>query len=343
MSTSLTTSQSTSLELSQAQPLDRNPAAVYLGKLRPGARRTMAGALNTMARMLGTPPAYIAEEPSEDRRRRERREVTYLMCSWQDLRFQHTQALRSQLADQYAASTANKMLSALRQVLKRCWRLGLMSQEDYARAADIEAIDGSSLLAGRGLSAGEMKALFDTLANDDAVIAARDAAIIAVAYTCGLRRAELCGLDLADYDEEAGELKVLHAKRNKPRLMPVINGAAEAIADWLVVRGTDDGPLFVPIRKGGEILLGERLTEEAIWHMMVRRAAEAGVAHFSPHDLRRSYISDLLDAGADLALVSKLAGHANVATTAKYDRRPEAAKRKAAELLMVPYRRRRMV
>jgi site-specific recombinase XerD len=88
------------------------------------------------------------------------------------------------------------------------------------------------------------------------------------------------------------------------------------------------------------ITAGRRMTDQAVYHILANRAKRAGVFHFSPHDMRRTFVSDLLDAGADIATVSKMAGHANVQTTARYDRRGEAAKQKAATLLTIPYLKR---
>jgi integrase len=109
------------------------------------------------------------------------------------------------------------------------------------------------------------------------------------------------------------------------------------VADWLGVRGDEGGALFVAVNKSGRITNYKNMTPKTIYKMLAKRATEAGVKSFSPHDLRRSFISDLLDAGADITNVSKLAGHASVTTTSRYDRRPEEAQRKAASLLHVPY------
>jgi integrase len=75
----------------------------------------------------------------------------------------------------------------------------------------------------------------------------------------------------------------------------------------------------------------------AVLLLLRRRAQQARVPSFTPHDLRRSFISDLLESGADMVTVQKLAGHANVQTTARYDRRGEEVKRRAAELVHVPF------
>jgi len=263
----------------------------------------------------------------------------FLSIPWHEVRFQHVQAVKSALADRYATATVNKRLSALRRVLKAAFDLDLMDARDYQRAVDVGGVKGETLPAGRSITPGEMAAMMDVCMADQSPAGARDAAILAILYSCGLRRAELVKLDLADYDQEQGTL-IVRGKRNKERLAHVVNGAAAALADWLTLRGDDPGALLWAIRRGGHVQAGQRLTTQAVYHILHTRADRAGVKELSPHDFRRTFVGDLLDAGADIATVQKMAGHASVQTTARYDRRPEEAKRKAASLLHVPYHRR---
>jgi site-specific recombinase XerD len=82
------------------------------------------------------------------------------------------------------------------------------------------------------------------------------------------------------------------------------------------------------------------LTDQGLYHILDTRRQEAHIATFTPHDLRRTFAGDLLDAGVDLSTVQKLMGHANANTTSGYDRRGERAKRDAVRKLHVPYERR---
>lgn len=298
--------------------LDQNPAAVYLARLAPTGQRSQRQALNTIAGIV---------KPGSDWR----------SFPWAALRYQHTAAIRAELVNRYAAATVNKFLCALRGTLRESWRLGLVTAEDYHRAADLESVTGETLPAGRELQPGELAALLGNCENDNSPAGSRDAAIIALMYSAGLRRDEVTRLDLEDYDQAAARL-VVRGKRNKERTAYLSGGAAAALADWLSVRGEDPGALFYPVRKGGK-LQARRMANQAIYKMLGRRAALAGISSFTPHDLRRTFVSDLLEAGADISTVAKMAGHANVQTTARYDRRPEQAKQKAAGLLYVPYRR----
>jgi integrase len=109
-----------------------------------------------------------------------------------------------------------------------------------------------------------------------------------------------------------------------------------AVRAWLEARGGQPGPLFCRVRRGGHPTPGHRLTGEAVGLILARRAEAAGVARFGAHDLRRTAVGNLLDAGIDIATVSQICGHADPGTTARYDRRPEQAKQRAATVLQVP-------
>ena len=299
---------------------DQHPALVYLAGLAPGSRRTMRQALDTMSGLLTAGRA------------------DHLTLDWAALRFQHVQAVRSALMARYRATTANKMLAALRQTLRMAWRLGYLTAEELARATDITPVSGGdpAPAAGRALDYAEWAALFAVCTADDSPAGVRDAALLALLKVCGLRRAEVADLRTQDYDAAQGTLRV-RGKRNKTRSLPIEDrGARAALADWLRVRGEWPGPLFVRIRKGGH-LTQEGLSDQGIYYILMARSRAALTDPFTPHDLRRTFAGDLLDAGVDLATVQQLMGHASANTTAGYDRRGEKAKRRAVQLLRVPY------
>lgn len=301
-------------------PRDRHPVLVYLARLAPGSRRAMRGALDVVASNLTNATADAITLP------------------WEDIRYQHAAAVRSTLVQRFAPATCNKALAALRGVLRECWRLGLMSAEDRERACDLPAVRGSRLPRGRALSAGEIRALFAGCAADPNKSALRDAALLAVMYAAGLRRSEVAALDLGDYSPSTGELRVRAGKGRRERLAFVSNGGKEALDAWLAVRGAAAGALFCPVGKGKVGRIEFRpMSAQAVYFVLKRRGARAAVGDFSPHDLRRTFIGDLLDAGADISTVQALAGHIQVTTTQSYDRRPDTVKRKAAGLLHVPF------
>jgi len=258
-----------------------------------------------------------------------------LTLDWSALRYQHTAAVRSVLMEKYSPATANKMLCALRRTLKEARRLGLMDAEDYERAVDLEPIRGTSLLRGRALSSEEIAALMSACTDEPTAVGVRDAAMLAILIV-GLRRSEVVNLDLKDFNCRTRELTIRAAKGRKDRINYLPEAAVRAVSDWLVVRGKAPGPLLYPLDKAKRIIT-RRMSEQGVMRALQRRGEKAGIAPFSPHDLRRTFISDLLDAGADLVTVSQLAGHASPSTTSKYDRRGEAAKRQAIDLLNVPY------
>ena len=301
---------------------------------------------------------------------------------WWHLRAEHTKAVRAQLSGRYRFSTANKMLSALRGVLREAWELGLMDTDAYHRATAIRAVRGqrAAQATGRSLARAELRALIEASlepkaprAGEAAVLSdkgRRDAALVALGYGCGLRRDELASLLVGDVDLAMRRV-VVRGKGNKERVVPIPPGAFHALRDYLGVRlaglrlyreglrAADSGeagegapiynvsptadahraaPLFVRARRGGVLDAGARsITGQAVYYVLSTRAKEAGVSQFSPHDLRRSYVGDLLDEGADLSVAQQLAGHASPATTAGYDRRGERAKEQAASRLDVPY------
>ena len=299
-------------------PAGRSKALdAYLTSLQsPTSRRALSSALNRVARILVDLEAHAVP--------------------WHLLRYEHMTALRAYLAERYAPTSANTMLAAVRGVLRNAWKLEELDTDSYLRAMDIKPVRGKRLSAGRALKRGEIRVLFAVCAADPSPAGSRDAAAFALLFGAGLRRSEAVGVQRNDYDREAGSL-IIVSKGNRQRTVYATGGAAAALDHWLHQRGSHEGALLAPVNKGGKVQL-RPMTAQALLYRLKVRCDQASIEPCSPHDLRRTFVSELLDAGADISAVQKLAGHQSPTTTARYDRRGERAMKRAAEMLVVPYR-----
>ena len=308
-------------------PLVQNPAAVHLAAQSARARPGVLSSLRTAVRVL---TAGAVEDP--------------LLVDWAQLRYQHLAALLAVLADEgrKPAGVAH-IRNCVLGVMRAAWRLELIDDGQWLRLKDVPVPRGSSLPAGREVHSGELDALMKVCASDASNAGRRDKALLAVLFGGGLRRNEVALLELTDYEPESGpstgsgqgRLRV-QGKGRKERYVPLAAGAAECLADWLAVRGEAPGALFVPIDKVGRLTV-RHLSSQAVYNACVKRARQAGVSAFAPHDARRTLASNALDASGDIVAVSGLLGHSSPAVTAKYDRRGERAKERLASRLHVPY------
>lgn len=291
-----------------------SPARAYLLSLNSSrSRRTMASFLNIVAGMLGA--------------------ASLDTCSWGSLRRHHVMAVTELLRDTgRATATANTYLSALKGVAKEAWMLKMMDVDSFQHIRAVRNLRGSRLPRGRALPPSDIRALFEVCETDKSSLGVRDAAMLAVILGCGLRRSEAVGLDLRDVVTNERALRVL-GKGNKERLSYMPAATWQRLLFWIdQVRGEQPGPLFTRIRRF-DTLTNDRLTDQAVYHILQVRQRQAGIVKCAPHDLRRTFATAMLDNGEDLITVRDAMGHASVTTTQQYDRRGEARLRTACDRL----------
>ena len=281
----------------------------------------MLSCLNSVARLAGARDAWDLD--------------------WASLRFPDLQVLRQQVRETYSLNTTNTMVAAMRGVLRACWRLNQIDSDTFQQAMQLKSVRGNRLPAGRMLRPEEISALFAACAADSGPASARDTAAVALMLGGGLRRAEAASLPCNAIDLDEGWVQVV-GKGNKERLVPLSPSVVAAVRDWLEVRGDAPGALFVHCRRGtlvrrGTTLLSIAPKGGALADALARRCQQAGIDRCTPHDLRRTYISVLLDTGVDPFTVQVLAGHSNPASTIRYDRRGDKRLREAAYRIQVPY------
>ena len=152
--------------------------------------------------------------------------------------------------------------------------------------------------------------------------ALRDRALLELLYAAGLRISEAIGLDREDLSVDGAFVRVI-GKGDKERLVPVGDVALDWVGRWMAgPRATLLALGHVAPARGGPLFLGDRgrrLARQQAWAAVKRAAARAGLAErVSPHTLRHSFATHLLEGGADLRVVQELLGHASISTTQLY-------------------------
>jgi integrase len=247
-----------------------------------------------------------------------------------------TQEAWNKVLEMYSPATARKDASALRMMLWACWKEGLLTWEEYqdARGFSIRQARDTGL-AGRYVEPTHVQLLLQHDEGAHHTRRVRDAALILTLLSTGARRQELEHVLVSDIDLAAGSMRLRVTKNGSPRTAFLHAHAAIALAAWLEVRGRQPGPAFTALSRSCRVL-DRRLSAHQMWKIIRTRAAAAGVGTVTPHDLRRTFATDLLDAGVDLALVSRLMGHRSPDTTVRYDRRPDRRQHEAVQTLPLP-------
>jgi len=312
----------TSVDSLNVANLKKNPAALYLLSLRSeSGRYQMMRKLEKVARIFGG--------------------ESWQSFAWESLDSVHVNAVITRLAQDYKPSYVNAILAAIRGVMEFAYDHQLIGESTYRLIRKVKRVKGGETEpTGRYLPSGERTAIMEICLSDSSPAGFRDAAILACAYPGGLRRTEIVELNREDITDDGDTLTLkVTGKGNKKRRVFMNNGGADAIRDYLVLRGSATGPLFYAGRKGGNLIEGQRITGQSVYEMLKRRSAEAGIRDLGTHDFRRTTASDLLDI-SDTVTVAGYLGHASTNTTAKYDRRGERARKKAAQGLHISYRQR---
>lgn len=219
----------------------------------------------------------------------------------------------NELALPLSASSASRTLSAVRGLHRF---LVLEAVTDINPAVDVKPMIPVRRLP-KALPVETVLAMLESPPTDTPV-GMRDRALLEFLYATGARISEAVGVDIDDLDTEAGVV-LLRGKGGRPRRVPVGRHALAAAQSYLVgarasfaEHGVGTPALFLNQR-------GRRLSRQSSWAILQRAAASAQVrAHVSPHMLRHSFATHLLDGGADVRVVQELLGHASVTTTQIY-------------------------
>ncbi|MGI5308190.1 tyrosine-type recombinase/integrase [Rheinheimera sp. WS51] len=286
------------------------PCALYLGRLSPTSRSSIASQLKSIAKLMGWPDDYAPYFAKIDYQQALMIRAVLTSAGWQP-------------------RSINRAMIAIRGIVKVAVMTGVADQKDAAHIATINNLKHPEH-QGTPLTAKQVNQLFDMLANGNSAVSKRNITVFALLLGTGLRRSELVSLILSDYDRRNHTLLVRHGKGNKSRVLFMPKWCQEHMAEWLRIRKLEDGYLLCKTYTNGKIVTDVGLTVSAVYRLTKSKLTAIGVPNVSPHDMRRTFITRLLEQNVDINTVRQMAGHADISTTTVYDKRDHQFMKKAA-------------
>ncbi|ORJ47601.1 integrase (plasmid) [Kluyvera intermedia] len=284
----------------------------YISGLAPSGRRGITSLLNRSASII-------------------KRGADAASYPWEQLSFAAVAKVRAALLDDgYAVSSVNMALSALRGIAQTAFNLNCLEADTLARIRAVKRVNGDNQRKGRALSREEVRALVQAAKrHPQRIRCCRDAAIVMTLCGAGLRAGELVSLERRDYDN--GILRVRQGKGRKYREIHIAAAVDKAISAWIKASGVkeDGDALFNRIQRNGRVA-SQPLTTTGLTGILEQLQQDSDIARFTPHDMRRTFITRLLEQGVDINTVRQLAGHSDISTTTRYDYREEGMKMNAS-------------
>ena len=242
-------------------------------------------------------------------------------CSEPRLALNRTVVLRYRIfleQKQYAATTINLRLAAVRRVAFEAADSGLLSPELAAGIRRVKGVRRIGVRVGNWLTAEQGKRLL-TGADRNSLRGKRNYAMLATLIGCGLRRGELLALRVDDIGLREGHWVIadLMGKAGHMRTVPIPAWVKTAMDEWMKASGITEGVIFRPINKKGRVW-GNGLTAKVLWEVVRDAASRAEIAKLAPHDLRRTCARLCHLAGGELDQIQFLLGHVSIQTTERY-------------------------
>jgi integrase/recombinase XerD len=272
----------------------------YLSVEKGFSENTLSAYQNDLSQLV----LFIEEETSKSKR----------MPSWPDFTRQMMLSYQLQLKERkYAATTLARKIAAAKSFFKFMMSEGKIKENPTQNVASPNV----GRILPKPISLKQVRALLDQPARQSTPEAKRDRAMLELLYASGMRVSELISLNTEDVDTEGGFVRCF-GKGSKERMIPIYRQAAIIVSDYIkearphIVRRESEKALFLNRR-------GERLTRQGFWQILKGYAKAAGLDEaITPHTLRHSFATHMLNGGADLRSVQELLGHANISTTQVY-------------------------